>query len=49
MMDEKALIRLSLRSRELYRWELRQGRVNVDLKASPLRLRFPETSELPGI
>jgi len=34
MMDEKALIRLNLRSRKLYRWELRQGRVNVDLDAS---------------
>jgi len=34
MMDEKALIRLNLRSRKRYRRELRQGRIDVDLDAS---------------
>jgi hypothetical protein len=34
MMDEKALIRPNLHGHELYPWELRQGRINVDLDAS---------------
>jgi hypothetical protein len=41
MMDEKALIRLNLRSHKLYRWELRQGRIDVDLNASTASSALP--------
>jgi len=40
MMDEKALIRLNLRSHRMYRRELRQGRINVDLDASTVSSAF---------
>jgi methylthioribose-1-phosphate isomerase len=41
MMDEKALIRLNLRGHKLTRWELRQGRIDVDLNASTASSALP--------